>query len=40
MDRLLIVDDELDNLYWLQEMFQYEFEPKIEVSVADSARKR
>lgn len=39
MDRLLIVDDELDNLYWLQEMFQYEFEPPIEVSVADSARE-
>ncbi len=39
MYSLLIVDDELDNLYWLQEMFQYDFEPKVEVSIANSGRK-
>lgn len=39
MHNLLIVDDELDNLYWLQEMFQYDFEPKVEVSIASSGRK-
>ena len=24
MYRLLIVDDEIDNVYWLEEMFQYD----------------
>ena len=29
---LLIVDDEIDNVYWLEEMFQYDLKEELEVS--------
>ena len=34
---LLIVDDEYEILTWLQEMFEYDFEPAVEVYTASSA---
>lgn len=34
---LLIVDDEYEILSWLEELFRYDFEPKVDVYTANSA---
>lgn len=36
---LLIVDDEYDILTWLEELFRYEFKPKVDVYTAQSAEQ-
>ena len=40
MYRLLIVDDEIDNVYWLEEMFQYDLKEELEVHTAVSGKRR
>ena len=37
MYRLLIVDDEIDNVYWLEEMFQYDLKEEPVKATAVSA---
>ncbi|MFQ9394470.1 MAG: response regulator transcription factor [Lachnospiraceae bacterium] len=39
MYRLLIVDDEIDNVYWLEEMFQYDLKEELEVHTAVSGKE-
>ena len=37
MERMLIVDDEIEILEWLEELFLYEYPKEVEVHVASSA---
>lgn len=39
MYSLLIVDDEIDNVYWLEEMFQYDLKEELEVHTAISGKE-
>lgn len=39
MEKLLIVDDEIEILEWLEELFSYEFQREIEVYTASSAKE-
>lgn len=39
MYRLLIVDDEIDNVYWLEEMFQYDLKEELEIHTAVSGKE-